>query len=176
MPRVVDDARRHPLVAENLAIDVLGVVAYLGAPVRSNGVAVGALCAISDAPRWWSAADVATMESLAACVTEAISLKALVLVGEELRQEQADFTFCLAEMVSSPSEELSSIMAALRRAIADVDGAEATALVRAGEAVTTHLGSLLDAVLDFFHCVWAEVTLEDIPWTPSSATCSMSWR
>ena len=46
-PLVVEEAMRHDLVCDNLAVRDLGVVAYLGAPVRdAAGEAVGALCVI----------------------------------------------------------------------------------------------------------------------------------
>ena len=44
---IVEDAILHPLVANNLAICDLGVIAYLGEPIRRDtGAIVGAVCAI----------------------------------------------------------------------------------------------------------------------------------
>ena len=46
-PLVVRDARRDPDLADNLAIDDLGVIAYAGFPLHDpDGVPVGSLCAI----------------------------------------------------------------------------------------------------------------------------------
>jgi len=51
----MSDAREHPLVADNLAVRDLGVVAYAGMPlVLADGHAVGALCAIDGTPRVWA--------------------------------------------------------------------------------------------------------------------------
>lgn len=49
---VVEDAREHPLVKDNLAIPDLGVIAYLGVPVvTADGHVLGSFCAIQDSPR-----------------------------------------------------------------------------------------------------------------------------
>ena len=55
---MVEDAREHPLVRDNLAVRDLGVIAYAGIPlVLSDGHAVGAFCAIDGRPREWSERD-----------------------------------------------------------------------------------------------------------------------
>lgn len=65
-PVVVDDARQHRLLRDNLAIRDLGVVAYAGVPVTTvEGEALGALCAIDSRPRAWSPNDIATLGDLA---------------------------------------------------------------------------------------------------------------
>ncbi|MDP9312343.1 MAG: PAS domain S-box protein [Chloroflexota bacterium] len=75
-PLVVEDARTHSLVCDNLAIRDLGVIAYLGVPLLSaDGHALGALCAIDHVPRAWTADDVALVESLAAAVMSKIELQ-----------------------------------------------------------------------------------------------------
>ena len=65
-PLVVEDARVHPALKENGAVGDLGVVAYLGVPLRTpDGHALGSLCAIDAIPRAWSDADREAMEALA---------------------------------------------------------------------------------------------------------------
>ncbi len=65
-PLVVDDARSHPLVKENPAVDDLSVVAYAGHPITdAQGRVLGSLCAIASEPRAWSAADLDRLRSLA---------------------------------------------------------------------------------------------------------------
>jgi len=65
-PLVVEDARRHPLLRDNLAIPDLDVVAYLGIPVRTpSGHVLGSLCAIAGTPRSWTPADIEVLEALA---------------------------------------------------------------------------------------------------------------
>lgn len=68
---IVEDARTDERVRENLAVPDLGVIAYLGAPLRApSGKVIGALCAIDGAPRAWTADDKAAMEALASAVEQ----------------------------------------------------------------------------------------------------------
>lgn len=62
----VDDARESPLLCENEAIADLGVVAYLGVPLRTpDGQVLGAVCGIDRAPRAWTDADASVLRDLA---------------------------------------------------------------------------------------------------------------
>lgn len=75
-PLVISDAREHPLVADNLAIRDLGVIAYAGMPlVLSDGHAVGAFCAIDGVPRDWSERDIRILGDLAAAVIAHLELR-----------------------------------------------------------------------------------------------------
>ncbi|QXT40197.1 GAF domain-containing protein [Gymnodinialimonas ceratoperidinii] len=48
----VVDAREHPLLSDNAAIEDLNVIAYLGEPLHApDGAIIGSFCAISDQPR-----------------------------------------------------------------------------------------------------------------------------
>ena len=76
-PLVISDAREHPLLADNLAIRDLGVIAYAGIPlILDDGNAVGALCAIDSQRRVWSDAELGVLQDLAATVTELLDLRA----------------------------------------------------------------------------------------------------
>lgn len=73
-PLIIDDARTHPLVADNPAIDELGVAAYLGIPIADrDGVVFGSLCAIDSAARHWTAADEQILTDVAALVEREIA-------------------------------------------------------------------------------------------------------
>ena len=53
-PLLIEDARTHPLVNDNLAIRELNVIAYLGiALVTSDGYVLCSFCVINSKPRWW---------------------------------------------------------------------------------------------------------------------------
>lgn len=87
-PLVVTDARRDPLVADNGAVDDLGVVAYLGVPIyRGAGPPVGALCVIGHRSRTWSDAEVDVLRRLGSCVSDAIRSRALVFEHEATRAQ-----------------------------------------------------------------------------------------
>ncbi len=66
-PFIVRDAYSHPMVCDNLALKELGVIAYLGVPLRTpDGEVIGSLCAIDNRPRNWLEEDLASLEDLAA--------------------------------------------------------------------------------------------------------------
>jgi len=89
---VVPDAREDPVMAGNSAIEDLGVVAYLGVPVRSpEGLTLGSLCAIDGSPRTWTDDDRLALTDLAALVEEVIghreAAREASRLAAELREE-----------------------------------------------------------------------------------------
>lgn len=75
-PLVIEDARLHPLVRDNLAIRDLEVVAYLGIPLFTpDGHAVATLCAIDHQPRSWTEDDINTISQLAELAMTEIALR-----------------------------------------------------------------------------------------------------
>jgi hypothetical protein len=74
-PLVIEDARTHPLVRDNLAIRDLDVVAYAGVPlITRTGHALGTLCVIDHQPRSWTSDQVETLKTLTAAVLSEIEL------------------------------------------------------------------------------------------------------
>jgi len=74
-PLVIEDARTHPLVRDNLAIRDLDVVAYAGIPlITTEGHALGTLCVIDHRPRSWTADQIEILETLTASVLSEINL------------------------------------------------------------------------------------------------------
>ena len=70
---LIDDARIHPLVRENLAIRDLDVIAYAGVPlITSAGHALGTLCVIDHQPRTWTTEHPDALRILAASVVSEI--------------------------------------------------------------------------------------------------------
>ncbi len=77
---VVEDAARDPMVMNNLAFHELGVIAYLGVPLRtSSGETLGALCAIDTKPLHWTEDQIALLEDLAVAAMAEIELRATTL-------------------------------------------------------------------------------------------------
>ncbi len=65
----VANAREDPTLRSNSAIDELGVIAYLGIPLRTpEGRLLGSVSAIQNEPRQWTARDGEVMEGVAAAV------------------------------------------------------------------------------------------------------------
>lgn len=78
-PLIIEDAREHPRVRDNLAIRDLDVIAYAGIPlITSAGHTLGSLCAIDSEPRRWTEDEIATLRDLAASVVTEIEMRALV--------------------------------------------------------------------------------------------------
>ena len=75
-PFIVEEARDHPLVSQNLAIDDIGVEAYLGMPLTlPDSSVIGSLCAIDSKPRRWSTDDRTLLRELARCVMAEIVIR-----------------------------------------------------------------------------------------------------
>ena len=95
LPLVIEDARKHPLVCDNLATSELNVVAYLGIPlITPNGRTLGSFCVIDTRARTWSATEQAVLTELAASVMSEIALRCshdeLFAVNARLQQEAAE--------------------------------------------------------------------------------------
>ena len=77
-PLIIEDAREHELVRENLAIPDLSVIAYAGMPLLdADGLVVGSLCAIDSRPRQWSVDDLAVLADLAGACSSELQLRAM---------------------------------------------------------------------------------------------------
>jgi PAS domain S-box-containing protein len=88
---VVEDARAHPLLAGNLAIDELGVAAYAGMPLRAAaGPVLGSFCVIDHRPRAWTPEELATLADLAASVVTEIELRRELVARADTSRELAE--------------------------------------------------------------------------------------
>ena len=75
-PLEVVDARSHPKVRDNPAIEDYGIVSYLGMPLTtSTGERLGALCAIDHEPRQWTGRDHGVLEDLAGAAMAEVELR-----------------------------------------------------------------------------------------------------
>lgn len=95
---VVADARRHPRVKSNPAIDELGVEAYAGFPIcTSDGFVLGSFCAIDDKPREWTERDLDILSDLAAGVGREMDLRRRAQRAERSERELSDLNARLLE-------------------------------------------------------------------------------
>jgi PAS domain S-box-containing protein len=86
-PLIIDDARTHPLVQNNLAIADLNVIAYAGIPlITHEGYALGSFCAIDSTPRAWTDDEIAILEDLAAAVMTEIELRAEIIERKQAEE------------------------------------------------------------------------------------------
>ncbi|HMB89894.1 MAG TPA: GAF domain-containing protein, partial [Rhodothermales bacterium] len=93
-PLIVNDARAHPVMCDNPAIQDMGVEAYLGIPLSTpDGSSIGSFCVIDHEPRIWSARDVEILSELADIVMKEIALRHHLrqskAVQERLREREA---------------------------------------------------------------------------------------
>jgi signal transduction histidine kinase len=98
-PLVIEDARDHPLVRENLAIRDLDVIAYAGVPlITSDGAVLGTFCAIDSQPRAWPDADLEFVREMAASAMTEIELRTTVRQLEDARAEAEGAAMALREL------------------------------------------------------------------------------
>jgi diguanylate cyclase (GGDEF)-like protein/PAS domain S-box-containing protein len=87
VPWVISDARKHELVCKHLELGDLGIVAYLGVPLRDvGGQMLGSLCAIDTVPRTWNAEDLRTLEEFSALVMTELELQRQLRERREAEQ------------------------------------------------------------------------------------------
>lgn len=85
-PLIVEDARTHELVKDNLAVSEIGVLAYLGIPLWAEGKCIGSLCVLESQPRQWSEEDQQALQDLAATVNSELELRLTTNFAERLTQ------------------------------------------------------------------------------------------
>jgi len=75
-PLEVTDARTHPVVKGNPAIEELNAIAYLGVPlITRRGETLGSLCTVDHEPREWTDRDRWVLRDLAAATVTEIELR-----------------------------------------------------------------------------------------------------
>ncbi|MCP3142294.1 GAF domain-containing sensor histidine kinase [Pyxidicoccus xibeiensis] len=125
-PLIIEDARQHPVLKTNLAVDQLGVVAYAGFPLKTaTGDLLGTLCAIDRQPRKWAEDDLAILEDLAASVMTEIELRAnrdlevqaRALAAARAEAEAARQRFALLAELSGALAEQTDISRAITLAV-----------------------------------------------------------
>ena len=84
IPLVVPDARNHPELCTNGAIADLGVVAYMGFPIRSKSdVILGSFCAIDSSKRNWTVEEQSTAFKFSEIINNAINDSDVALLRQD---------------------------------------------------------------------------------------------
>lgn len=86
----VDDAREHAVLKSNMAVDDLGVIAYLGVPIHApGGATLGSFCAIFDGPHTWTDTEKRVLTDIAAMLETELALREVVKSKDMLLREMA---------------------------------------------------------------------------------------
>ena len=105
-PLIVNDAREHQLLKDNMAIPDLDVIGYLGMPLRtSNGQELGSFCVIDNKPHDWTEEEIAIVRAFSEAVNAEIDARA------EARQNNS-----LEVYIKSARGRLDDLETDLRRA------------------------------------------------------------
>lgn len=83
----VTNAETDDRVIDNLAIRELGVTAYLGVPIHSEGFCIGSLCAIDSKPRLWKTSELERLQDFGAIIDGEIELRRFARERDQARQE-----------------------------------------------------------------------------------------
>ncbi|WP_417210681.1 HWE histidine kinase domain-containing protein [Antarctobacter sp.] len=129
-PLIVTDARQDARVSDNGAVRDMGVVAYLGVPIRSpDGHVLGSFCVIDRKPRDWHDDDVAHMVDLAAMIESDLRLRETLEERDIILQEMSHRVKNLFTIINSmlrmersahdSSEALAESMGARLKALSD---------------------------------------------------------
>jgi len=87
-PLRVEDARVHPVVKGNPAIEELNAIAYLGVPlITRRGETLGSLCAVDHEPREWTERDRSVLRDLAAATVTEIELRRTTREAVDLAEQ-----------------------------------------------------------------------------------------
>ena len=143
-PLVIEDAREHPLVRDNLAIRDLDVIAYAGFPLAtSDGAVLGTFCAIDSQPRAWSAAEVGFVREMAASTMTEIELRTTVRELEDAHAAAEGTAMTLRELQGISDAALVNLgtddllRELLARVVSAVDADVAAILLEADDAGRT---------------------------------------
>lgn len=142
-PFVVTDARIDPRVSENGAVVDIGVVSYVGVPVRDrHGRVLGSLCAVGVTARDWSPHEITVLAGLAAVVEDEIELRLEALNARALAVENG----ILAREYHHRVKNALAVSAALVKLSAK-DATSVEDLVKSAGSRLTALASAHDALI-----------------------------
>ncbi|MCB8837647.1 sensor histidine kinase [Aurantimonas sp. VKM B-3413] len=138
-PLIIEDARTHPLVKDNPAIEELGVVAYLGLPLRTpNGSVVGSLSVIDHKPRHWSPSDRRTVEDLVAILDSELALREEIRFRQRAEEQARLMSREMEHRVKNSLSTVQAVIALSVRASQSPEEIRSDLLERVASLSSTH--------------------------------------
>jgi signal transduction histidine kinase len=123
-PLVVEDAREDPRVSDNPAVTELGVISYLGAPLRTrDGFLLGSFCVVGSEPRKWTLKDLDRLSDLAGAVMREIEFRELARTCKETlaaaAEEEQQHRYRLNQMLEGLRPPAATVASASEQLIAN---------------------------------------------------------
>lgn len=148
-PLIINDARDHPLVRENLAVRDLNVVAYAGIPLTtSDEFVLGSFCAIDTQPRDWSSREIDILTDLAAAAMTEIELLATHRAAQEANRAKSRLVSDVAHEMRTPLTSLRGSLGLLVNRAVPPESERALKMLRIALGNTERLIRLINDRLD----------------------------
>lgn len=149
----IEDARLEMLVRDNMAIDDLGVVAYLGVPIRlPDGHLIGALAAIDTKPRVWQERDRLALQTLAKVVEKQIEVGVSELMYRSLFHDMQEGYYVASAVRDNDDNVVDIRFEDVNPAFERLTGIAGTAVV--GATLSNVAPGVLDDMLPVYRAVF----------------------
>lgn len=116
-PLIVEDAREHDLVKDNLAIPDLNVIGYLGMPLTlKDGYTLGSFCVIDGEPRQWTQTEIDIVRELSELILMEFEMRVQIKRGKKKQpdlQHLHDRLYALVENMN-PQQAQAAFLEDLR--------------------------------------------------------------
>ncbi len=143
----IPDARCDEKFRHSPAIQDLAVISYLGVPLQSQGVPVGALCVVESQPRHWTDDELDTLQDLAASAMTEIELRITSRQLQSTVERQNEVLGMAAHDLRNPLmvvRGFGALLASEKSNLAEPQRKMAESIVRS----TRFMSSLVDGLLD----------------------------
>lgn len=145
-PLLVEDAREHPLLADNPAIEEYDAIAYLGYPlVDGDGQRLGSVCVLDTKPRHWSEQDVRMLRSFAGLASTEIGMREARRGASE--EASATFFATVVHELRSPLASISGFATTLAHRWDEIPDEQRHEFVCIIDAQSQRLARLVDDLL-----------------------------
>ncbi len=153
-PLIVNDAREHSLLKDNLAVTDVGIVAYAGIPLQtSDNHILGSFCVIDTKPHEWNESEIQVLEALAEMVIREVELRKLARLlqakYQELEQAEARRDDMVHMVVHDLRTPLNSLLGGLQglEALLELDETQRQMLdisIRGARSLSHLINTILD--------------------------------